>query len=157
MKKITVIKQDANGVETWRYDGKELLRDKNIVMVEALFNRDDTSLLDIVIKRNDRFLEAFFNDRWYNIFEIRDRDDNSLKGWYCDICKPAVITDHQISYADLALDLWVFPDGRKKVLDEDQFNHLDLDDKLRNHALVSLQDLKDNFFEIVNKLPKVQA
>lgn len=157
MKKITVIKQDANGVETWRYDGKELLRDKNIVMVEALFNRDDTSLLDIVIKRNDRFLEAFFNDRWYNIFEIRDRDDNSLKGWYCDICKPAVITDHQISYADLALDLWVFPDGRKQVLDEDQFNHLDLDDKLRNHALVSLQDLKDNFFEIVNKLPKVQA
>jgi hypothetical protein len=157
MKKITVIKQDANGVETWRYEGKELLRDKNIVMVEALFNRDDTSLLDIVIKRNDRFLEAFFNDRWYNIFEIRDRDDNSLKGWYCDICKPAVITDHQISYADLALDLWVFPDGRKQVLDEDQFNHLDLDDKLRNHALVSLQDLKDNFFEIVNQLPKVQA
>jgi len=157
MKKITVIKQDANGVETWRYEGKELLGDKNIVMVEALFNRDDTSLLDIVIKRNDRFLEAFFKDRWYNIFEIRDRDDNSLKGWYCDICKPAVITDHQISYADLALDLWVFPDGRKKVLDEDQFNHLDLDDKLRNHALVSLQDLKDNFFEIVNKLPKVQA
>jgi predicted RNA-binding protein associated with RNAse of E/G family len=157
MKKITVIKQDANGIETWRYEGKELLRDKNIVKVEALFNRDDTSLLDIVIKRNDRFLEAFFNDRWYNIFEIRDRDDNSLKGWYCDICKPAVITDHQISYADLALDLWVFPDGRKQVLDEDQFNHLDLDDKLRNHALVSLQDLKDNFFEIVNQLPKVQA
>jgi hypothetical protein len=157
MKKITVIKQDANGIETWRYEGKELLRDKNIVMVEALFNRDDTSLLDIVIKRNDRFLEAFFNDRWYNIFEIRDRDDNSLKGWYCDICKPAVITDHQISYADLALDLWVFPDGRKQVLDEDQFNHLDLDDKLRDHALVSLQDLKDNFFEIVNQLPKVQA
>jgi hypothetical protein len=157
MKKITVIKQDANGIETWRYEGKELPRDKNIVKVEALFNRDDTSLLDIVIKRNDRFLEAFFNDRWYNIFEIRDRDDNSLKGWYCDICKPAVITDHQISYADLALDLWVFPDGRKQVLDEDQFNHLDLDDKLRNHALVSLQDLKDNFFEIVNQLPKVQA
>jgi hypothetical protein len=157
MKKITVIKQDANGIETWRYEGKELLRDKNIVKVEALFNRDDTSLLDIVIKRNDRFLEAFFNDRWYNIFEIRDRDDNSLKGWYCDICKPAVITDHQISYADLALDLWVFPDGRKQVLDEDQFNHLDLDDKLRDHALVSLQDLKDNFFEIVNQLPKVQA
>ncbi|PKO05933.1 MAG: hypothetical protein CVU41_09080 [Chloroflexi bacterium HGW-Chloroflexi-3] len=157
MKIITVIKQDANGVETWRYEGRELLREKNIVMVEALFNREDTSLLDIVIKRNDRFLEAFFKDRWYNIFEIRDRDDNSLKGWYCDICKPAVITDHLISYADLALDLWVFPDGRKKVFDEDQFNHLDLDDKLRNHALVSLQDLKDNFFEIVNKLPKVQA
>ncbi|MBW6472058.1 MAG: DUF402 domain-containing protein [Anaerolineaceae bacterium] len=157
MKKITVIKQNVKGVETWRYEGKELLRDNNIVMVEALFNRDDTTLLDIVIKRNDRFLEAFFKDRWYNIFEIRDRDDNKLKGWYCDICKPAVITDYQISYADLALDLWVYPDGRKIVFDEDQFNQLDLSKTLRNMALESLQDLKDYFFEIVNQLPKVQA
>ena len=157
MEKITVIKQNAQGVETWRYEGTELLRDKNIVIVEALFNRDDTPLLDIVIKRNDRFLEAFFNDRWYNIFEIQDRDDNCLKGWYCDICKPAIITDNQISYADLALDLWVFPDGRKIIVDEDQFNHLELDEDLRNNALDSLQNLKDNFFEIVNKLPKVQA
>ncbi len=157
MKKITVVKQNVNGVETWRYEGNELLRDKNIVMVEALFNRDDTTLLGIVIKRNDRFLEAFFKDRWYNIFEVRDRDDNKLKGWYCDICKPAIITDHQISYSDLALDLWVFPDGRKEVFDEDQFNQLELSESVRNKALENLEDLKDNFFEIVNLLPKVQA
>lgn len=157
MKKITVIKQNVNGVETWRYEGKVLLREKNIVMVEALFNRDDTTLLDIVIKRNDRFLEAFFKDRWYNIFEVRDRDTNKLKGWYCDICKPAIITDHEISYADLALDLWVFPDGRKEVFDEDQFNQLELIENVRNKALESLKDLKDNFFEIVNQLPKVRA
>jgi protein associated with RNAse G/E len=157
MKKITVIKQNVKGVETWRYEGKELLREKNMVMVEALFNREETDLLDIVIKRNDRFLEAFFKDRWYNIFEVRDRDDNKLKGWYCDICKPAVITDYQISYADLALDLWVFPDGRKKVFDEDQFNKLDLSESIRNKAHESLKDLKDNFFEILNQLPKVQA
>lgn len=157
MKKITVIKQNAKGIEIWRYEGKELLRKKNVVMVEALFNRDDTTLLDIVIKRNDRFLEAFFKDRWFNIFEIRDRDTNHLKGWYCDICKPAVITDHQISYADLALDLWVFPDGKQIVFDEDQFHQLDLNDNQRNNALVALKDLRENFFEIVNQLPRVQA
>lgn len=157
MKKITVIKQNAKGIEIWRYEGKELLRKKNVVMVEALFNRDDTNLHDIVIKRNDRFLEAFFKDRWFNIFEIRDRDTNHLKGWYCDICKPAVITDHQISYADLALDLWVFPDGRQIVFDEDQFHQLDLNDNLRNNALAALNDLRENFFEIVNQLPRVQA
>ena len=157
MKKITVIKQNAKGIEIWRYEGKELLRKKNVVMVEALFNRDDINLHDIVIKRNDRFLEAFFKDRWFNIFEIRDRDTNHLKGWYCDICKPAVITDHQISYADLALDLWVFPDGRQIVFDEDQFHQLDLNDNLRNNALAALNDLRENFFEIVNQLPRVQA
>ena len=157
MNKITVIKRNAEGVETWRYAARELLREKNLVVLAALFNRDDTRLGDVVIKKNDHFLEFFFSDRWYNIFEIRDRDDHSLKGWYCDICKPAIITENQISYVDLSLDLWVFPDGRKVVYDEDEFNQLDLKPDLREGALNSLRNLKDNFFEIVNKLPKVQA
>lgn len=157
MNKITVVKQNAHGVEIWRYAARELLRGDNFVVLTALFNRDDTQVGDIVIKRNDHFLEYFFNNRWYNIFEIRDRDDNSLKGWYCDICKPAVITQHQISYADLSLDLWVYPNGRKVVYDEDEFNHLALNAEIRDKALQSLKDLKDNFLEILNKLPKVQA
>lgn len=157
MKKITVIKRNAEGVEIWRYAARELLREKDLVVLSALFNRDDTRVGDVVIKRNDQFMEFFFTNRWYNIFEIRDRDDQRLKGWYCDICKPASITENLISYVDLSLDLWVFPDGSKVVYDEDEFNQLDLKPDLREKALKSLRDLKDNFFEIVNKLPKVQA
>ncbi len=157
MKKVTVIKQNSQGVETWRYTATEILREKNLVALSALFNRDDTQLQDIVIKHNDHFLEFFFNDRWYNIFEIRDRDDKSLKGWYCDICRPAIITQHQISYMDLVLDLWVYPDGSKVVYDQDEFDQLDLDSEIKLKALASLKNLKDNFFEILDKLPKVQA
>ena len=156
MNKITVIKQNENGVETWRYDATLLLRENNTVILEAYFNRDDSMLFDVVIKRNDRFIEAFFSDRWYNIFEIRDRESSILKGWYCDICKPAVITENQISYIDLALDLWVYPDGRQEVLDEDIFNQLDISANIRQSAVNSLQDLKENFFEIIEQLPKVQ-
>lgn len=156
MNKITVIKQNESGVETWRYDATLLLRENNTVILEAYFNRDDSMLFDVVIKRNDRFIEAFFSDRWYNIFEIRDRESSILKGWYCDICKPAVITENQISYIDLALDLWVYPDGRQEVLDEDIFNQLDISANIRQSAVNSLQDLKENFFEIIEQLPKVQ-
>lgn len=156
MNKITVIKQNESGIETWRYDATLLLRENNTVILEAYFNRDDSMLFDVVIKRNDRFIEAFFSDRWYNIFEIRDRESSILKGWYCDICKPAVITENQISYIDLALDLWVYPDGRQEVLDEDIFNQLDISANIRQSAVNSLQDLKENFFEIIEQLPKVQ-
>ena len=156
MNKITVIKQNESGVETWRYDATLLLRENNTVILEAYFNRDDSMLFDVVIKRNDRFIEAFFSDRWYNIFEIRDRESSILKGWYCDICKPAVIMEHQISYIDLALDLWVYPDGRQEVLDEDIFNQLEISANIRQSAVNSLQDLKENFFEIIEHLPKVQ-
>ena len=156
MNKITVIKQNESGVETWRYDATLLLRENNTVILEAYFNRDDSMLFDVVIKRNDRFIEAFFSDRWYNIFEIRDRESSILKGWYCDICKPAVITENQISYIDLALDLWVYPDGKQEVLDEDNFNQLDISANIRQSAVNSLQDLKENFFEIIEQLPKVQ-
>lgn len=156
MNKITVIKQNESGVETWRYDATLLLRENNTVILEAYFNKDDSMLFDIVIKRNDRFIEAFFSDRWYNIFEIRDRESSILKGWYCDICKPAVITENQISYIDLALDLWVYPDGRQEVLDEDIFNQLEISANIRQSAVNSLQDLKENFFEIIEQLPKVQ-
>lgn len=156
MNKITVIKQNESGVETWRYDATLLLRENNTVILEAYFNRDDSMLFDVVIKRNDRFIEAFFSDRWYNIFEIRDRESSILKGWYCDICKPAVITENQISYIDLALDLWVYPDGKQEVLDEDIFNQLEISANIRQSAVNSLQDLKENFFEIIEQLPKVQ-
>jgi len=153
--KITVIKQNVKGDETWQYEARVLLKKSNLVLLAALFNRDDTMLGEIVIRRNDRFLEYFFSDRWYNIFEIRDQKDDTLKGWYCDICEPALISENLISYRDLSLDLWVNPDGKMVVFDEDEFNQMVLNDNLRQKALESLLNLKENFFEIVNELPKV--
>ena len=65
------------------------------------------------------------------------------------MCQPAFFEDGIISYIDLALDLWVSPDGRQTVLDEDEFEDLNLDHELKSGALHGLQDLK-HFF--LNKL-----
>ncbi len=139
---ITVIKLDHTGEESWRYPGKLISRKDNEIKIEAFFDREDTQLDEIILKRGDRFLETYYSDRWYNIFEIEDQQDGKLKCWYCNIGYPAVITDDSIAYRDLALDLLVYPDGRQMVLDEDEFSTLPLspeDQASARHALVELQ------------------
>jgi len=143
--KVEVQKKNLAGEVTWKYDGVVLRREDNLIVLEALFNRPDTPFMDIVLKENDRFVETFYSDRWYNIFEIYDRDDGQIKGWYCNVGMPAVFEDSVVSYVDLALDLWVSVDGKQTVLDEDEFEELNLNYELRTEALKGLGELKLRF------------
>lgn len=143
---ITVIKRNHAGLETWRYSGEVLKRSENALVLEALFNLDDMPFMGIFLKRGDRFVEIFYTDCWYNIFEIHDRDDDILKGWYCNISRPAVFESEDcLSFIDLALDLWVAPDGTQTVLDEDEFKVLNLDAETQEKALDALEQLKARF------------
>ena len=67
-----------------------------------------------------------------------------LRGWYCNVGKPALLDGDCLSYVDLALDLLVFPDGRQVVLDEDEFLNLDLSPVDRQQALAALEELKSS-------------
>jgi uncharacterized protein len=149
MSRMKILKKNLAGEVTWQYDSKVLRRDENSITVEAFFNRDDMPFQEIILKRNDRFVETFYTDKWYNIFEIYDRDDGELKGWYCNITKPAVIEDGHVSYVDLALDLWVSANGRRTVLDEDELEELDLDDLTKQKIYEYLQEL-EQYFESKN-------
>ena len=104
---MKILKKNLADEVTWQYEGEVLRRDENSITVEAFFNRDDMPFQEIILKRNDRFVETFYADKWFNIFEIYDRDDGKLKGWYCNITKPAIIEEGFVAYVDLALDLWV--------------------------------------------------
>jgi uncharacterized protein len=152
MTSITIIKRDAQGKETWRYSGNLVRRDGGALHIEAPFNYKETPFMGITIKPGDPFVEVYYTDRWYNIFEIHDRDDGHLKGWYCNVGRPAVEEgEGVISYIDLALDLWVAPDGTQTVQDEDEFAALDLDAETRRQARAALEELKQLFSE--NKNP----
>ena len=142
MKDITVLKRGLHGEVTWQYEGRVLKRESNCVVLEAFFNRDDTPFMGVVLKRGDRFVETFYMDRWYNVFEIFDRDDGKFKGWYCNIGYPAVLEDNTVSYIDLALDLWVAADGTQTVLDEDEFLALPINVATRAQAISALEELK---------------
>ena len=140
---ISVLKCNLAGEVTWQYEGLVLFREPNSVVLKALFNRPDTPFLDVILRERDLFVETFYTDRWYNIFEIHDRDDGRFKGWYCNIGEPAVIADGTVSYVDLALDLWVAVDGKQTVLDENEFIALNLEQKERKSALAGLTELQE--------------
>jgi len=142
---IKVLKRNLKDEIAWQYEGQVLRREPNVVVLEAFFNRPDMPFMDVTLKANDRFVETFYTDRWYNIFEIYDRDDGKLKGWYCNVCRPAVLTNGAVSYVDLALDLWVSADGKQTVLDEDEFDVLPLNDSEREKALNALTELQRLF------------
>jgi len=142
---IIVLKKNLAGEVTWKYSGKVLRRESNAVILEAFFNRPDMPFMDVVFKENDRFVETFYSDHWYNIFEIHDRDNDEIKGWYCNVGRPAVIADGTVSYVDLALDLWIAADGKQTVLDEDEFDALALNVKDREAARMALAELQDLF------------
>ncbi len=132
---VWVIKRNAEGAETWKVPARAPRRKAGSVLIEAYFDRPDIPFHGMLLGQGDRFIEAYFGDRWYNLFEIHDRQDDSLKGWYCNVTLPAQIDEHRISYVDLALDLLVFPDGRQLVLDEDEFAELAITSEVRRGAL----------------------
>jgi hypothetical protein len=138
---LSIIKNDHTGREVWRYEGVLLERHPNRVVLEARFNRDDMYLDYVVFRRGDRFVEQFYSDRWYNIFEIHDVSDDHVKGWYCNFARPARFADGVIESDDLALDLWVYPDGRHLTLDRDEFDALPITSEERRAVLAALDEL----------------
>lgn len=139
--KVTVIKLNTQREETWRYQGRILARDAQSILIEAFFNREDLDFHDITLREKDRFLERYYDNRWYNIFEIHDREDDHLKAWYCNVTTPAEFSSGKIAYIDLALDLLVYPEGHFLVLDEAEFEDLNITDESRNNARLALETL----------------
>ncbi len=123
------------------------------MVLEAHFDREDMVFHGMPLYKGDRFIESYYTDRWYNVFEIHARDDDHLRGWYCNIACPAVIDGDAISYIDLALDLLVFPDGRQIVLDLEEFTALDLPDAQRASAWAALEHLQARFKALQEETP----
>ncbi|MFF3646433.1 DUF402 domain-containing protein [Streptomyces sp. NPDC002564] len=69
----------------------------------------------------DVFTEHYWRDRWYAIKEVYAAD-GTLKGWYCDVTRPAVRSGPLLTVEDLDLDLWCSADRATVLrLDEDEF------------------------------------
>ncbi|MGH2523548.1 MAG: DUF402 domain-containing protein [Anaerolineales bacterium] len=139
---VTVHKLDLTGEEKISYPGRVLARDARSIVIEAFFGRERMELGYVTLKPGDRFVEYFYGDRWYNVFVIYDVDGGALKGWYCNIIRPAEMTAEHVRAVDLALDYFVQPSGREFILDEDEFNALPLSPDERNAARAALGELQ---------------
>jgi hypothetical protein len=93
----------------------------------------------------DVFTEHYWRDRWYAVKEVRS-SDGTLKGWYCDVTRPAVLDGDRLTVEDLDLDLWVSADHSEIIrLDEDEFAQSGLaerDPKAASRAVQALDELE---------------
>jgi protein associated with RNAse G/E len=117
---VTVRKFLYDGTPNYVWEGRMVERDDELVVLEAYFARDRRDLGYVVFERRDLFIEFYYFDRWYNVFQIYSAT-GELKGWYCNITKPATLLDGEIRFTDMALDLFAYPDGNSLPLDVEEF------------------------------------
>ena len=77
---IKVLKRNLKDEIAWQYEGQVLRREPNVVVLEAFFNRPDMPFMDVTLKANDRFVETFYTDRWYNILRFMIVTTASVRG-----------------------------------------------------------------------------
>ncbi|WP_329115004.1 DUF402 domain-containing protein [Streptomyces sp. NBC_01465] len=91
----------------------------------------------------DVFTEHYWRDRWYSVKEVRAAD-GSVKGWYCDVTRPAVLDGDRLTVEDLDLDLWVSADHSQIIrLDEDEFAESGLTERDPQAAARAVQALDE--------------
>jgi predicted RNA-binding protein associated with RNAse of E/G family len=127
MRKITVHLIKPRQQRTVIYAGVLLVEEPDHLLVHARWTRQAMDLGYVVFAPGDHFYEHYYTDRWYNIFEVRSAAGD-LKGWYCNITRPALVAGDVVTSEDLELDLFVAPDRRNFLrLDQEEFDALALD------------------------------
>ncbi|MFF8658347.1 DUF402 domain-containing protein [Streptomyces huasconensis] len=105
-----------------RYPARLLSDDGTRVTVRAPWAAPDARDFGFVrFGPGDVFTEHYWRDRWYAVKEVYAAD-GTLKGWYCDVTRPAARDGDALLVEDLDLDLWCSADGATVLrLDEDEF------------------------------------
>lgn len=141
-----------------RYAAELLSDDGTRLAVRAPWAGDAVRDFGFVrFEAGDVFTEYYWRDRWYSVKEVRDAA-GALKGWYCDITRPAVLPRSgtgssagtplgtELVVEDLDLDLWRSADGTDvRRLDEDEFVESGLaetDPEAAAAALAALDELE---------------
>jgi protein associated with RNAse G/E len=117
---VTVRKFLYDGTPSYVWTGQIVEQTAEGLVLEAYFTHNRRDLGYVVFERGDLFIEFYYFDRWYNVFQIYSAR-GELKGWYCNISKPVECVGQEIHFVDLALDLFAYPDGTSLPLDVEEF------------------------------------
>lgn len=122
---IHVRKLRPDGSQAFAWDGVVLRCDDAGIVLRAQFNVDLVDLGFTTFRRGDEFVEFYWWERCYNVFQI-SAADGMLKGWYANVGLPARLTADTgvLEYVDLELDVWMHPNGEFLVLDQEEFDVL---------------------------------
>ncbi len=61
----------------------------------------------------------FFKNYWFNVIGMIKKEGVQ---YYCNIASPSIYDGEALKYIDYDLDVMVYPDGKKKILDEREYD-----------------------------------
>ncbi|MFH1084722.1 MAG: DUF402 domain-containing protein [Chloroflexota bacterium] len=141
-RRATITKVGPDGQAKISYPGEIVFQDEAYLVARCLWTQPHSlDLGPFALDPGDVFIEFYYLAEWFNVFTIYDRLGR-LKGWYCNITRPAEVLGDEIRWHDLALDLLVVPGGAQQVLDEDDFAALTLSEGDRAAARDALDKLQ---------------
>jgi protein associated with RNAse G/E len=115
-------------INSRKYDGKlhrswkaELItRDTSLFKFVGKF-KDEISHSHLgIIRRGTVSYEFYWYERWYNIFRFHE-PDGRLRNFYCNINMPLRFENGNLDYVDLDVDIIVWNDFSRQILDMDEF------------------------------------
>ena len=103
------------------FSGQLLRHEHGEIVIRAVWERPRLDLGYVVFETGDMFTEHYYTDRWYTIYVLRS-SSGLLKGWYCNVARPAAFDGVTLTSEDVELDLFVTPDRAMLLpLDVDEF------------------------------------
>ncbi len=139
---VTVFKQNHLGEPVFSWESELLAESPTYRQVRAGFSGADAVPVDkVTLRKGDLFLESYYTDRWYNLFEVHEGLSDQVKCWYINLSFPAQFSEGSIIWQDLALDLLVYPSGEYRLLDEDEFDELTLEPEVRARCWDTVQEI----------------
>jgi hypothetical protein len=114
-----VAKLRPDGSIAARYAAVELPAPEGWVLVEAQWVHGRVDIGCFAFEPGDVLLEYFSLDRFYNAFATY-RATGEFVAWYCNVTYPTRLSETELHWHDLYIDVIVLADGTVHVLDEDE-------------------------------------
>ena len=94
---------------------------------------------------NHTTIEMFSLKEWYTV--AMDIEENKIISYYCNIAKPSILKDNELSFVDLDLDVVKMKDQDWEVVDQDEFIENSVKyqypQELKEKAIQALKQLQD--------------
>lgn len=140
------VKLRPDGSVATQYTVVEVAAPEGWIAARADWTYSRVDVGPFAFEPGDVLLEYFALDRPYNAFATFRNEE--FIGWYCNVTYPARLTDREIIWHDLWVDVLVTPDGSVLVLDEDELQEAGVAE--RDPALhAMIVDARDELLDMV--------
>ncbi|GAB4335104.1 MAG: hypothetical protein Kow0099_07490 [Candidatus Abyssubacteria bacterium] len=142
MRKFTEIKRHVNK-PTERYECDLIKKDDNRAVLRYVSDREfESEHLGITFPPGCTTIALYQKDVPYVFWGIFS-PENTLLGCLVHICKDLSISEHSLSYLDMLLDIWVYPDGTYEILDIDEVDECLRTGRLTHKDKEYIEEAKD--------------